>query len=91
MEKQFAIPSSHGDGLLGSLFKKDFAARSGKAQLADSPLSTPCHHPRVEATFSPGFPQQVRSPAEGLEPGHLCLTWDSITDLPFWEFPTDDG
>lgn len=45
MEKQFAIPSSHGDGLLGSLFKKDFAARSGKAQLA--PSSSPATIPEL--------------------------------------------
>ena len=46
MEKQFAIPSSHGDGLLGSLVKKDGAARLGKAQLADSPLSIPLPPPQ---------------------------------------------
>lgn len=64
MEKQFAIPGSHGDGLLGSLFKKDFAAKLEKAQLADRPLGIPCHHPRVEATFSPGCPQQVTEPCQ---------------------------
>ena len=56
MEKQFAIPSSHGDGLLGSLVKKDGAARLGKAQLADSPLSIPLPPPQSGGHILPRLP-----------------------------------
>ena len=56
MEKQFAIPSSHGDGLLGSLFKKDGAARLGKAQLADSPLGIPLPPPQSRGHILPRLP-----------------------------------